>query len=719
MSGSARVAPPPAEARLRLDPTLYPEEAVAGAAQALGRQAAVCFEQTGDGWLEVSLRLLPEARPRARKPWSAEESRQEEEDRLRVLVAALRNELVHQVVRLDLARELHGLREIVLGRAMLAAEGKTPQDVLAEAASTGPRLQGSAGGRTAESTSWSAAESVPAADPLGIAQPWQEEDGRCPARPPEDGGEAGDEDALEPWAGRARMPFVRLRSLGDRRLLTNDAGRWQVLAADELDAYLAGRLDPGSALYGALVERGMIRSPGYLDPLADRLRRRCDFLSCGPSLHVVVVTLRCDHACAYCHASRAPLATSEYDMSEATARRVVEQIFETTSPGVTIELQGGEPLLNFGTVRAILEHAGEQAARSGKHVDFSLVSSLSPMNDQMLDLLLDHGVRICTSIDGPADLHDGLRPLVPGTQPSPDLACAPATQRTPPTPGSSHAVTVAWLGRIRQALARRGASPEGCRSPVQALLTVTRQTLPRLREVVDEYIALGLDTIHLRPLAPFGLARHAWAGLGCRAGEFLDAYRDALDYIIERNRQGVFLRERRAALHLQKILGDRDPNYMEMRSPCGAGLGQLAWNHDGNVYSCDEGRMLGRMGDAAFCLGHVARTPYAGLVGHETVRSLAVASFLDALPACNQCAYAPFCGVCPVYNYAEQGDIFGKMPGSDWCRMSMGILDALFARLDGADADLTRIFGGWIAGAGTAAVGDRAGCPVCASRGEG
>ena len=29
---------------------------------------------------------------------------------------------------------------------------------------------------------------------------------------------------------------------------------------------------------------------------------------------------------------------------------------------------------------------------------------------------------------------------------------------------------------------------------------------------------------------------------------------------------------------------------IQLRSPCGAGIGQLLYNYDGKVYTCDEGR---------------------------------------------------------------------------------------------------------------------------------
>lgn len=49
---------------------------------------------------------------------------------------------------------------------------------------------------------------------------------------------------------------------------------------------------------------------------------------------------------------------------------------------------------------------------------------------------------------------------------------------------------------------------------------------------------------------------------------------------------------------------------MELRSPCGAALGQLAFTASGNVYTCDEGRMMAEMGDDAFKLGNVFENGY-------------------------------------------------------------------------------------------------------------
>jgi sulfatase maturation enzyme AslB (radical SAM superfamily) len=54
---------------------------------------------------------------------------------------------------------------------------------------------------------------------------------------------------------------------------------------------------------------------------------------------MIVTTLRCNHKCKYCHAAVAPMTAKEFDMSKETAKKVVDTIFYTNSPSLTIEFQ--------------------------------------------------------------------------------------------------------------------------------------------------------------------------------------------------------------------------------------------------------------------------------------------------------------------------------------------------------------------------------------------
>lgn len=463
-------------------------------------------------------------------------------------------------------------------------------------------------------------------------------------------------------------PF-RFRRVAGKTLVTNDLGRHHLLDEEEFRRFVAGTLPDGSPLHARLVEDGFVRDRMDFDRLANVWARRNRFLWQGPALHVVVVTLRCNHRCLYCHASATPFADAGTDMSEETARRVVDRIFETPNPAVTIEFQGGEPLANWPTVQFIVEYAREKNKAAGKSLWLNLVTNLSLMDEEKLDWLLKRGVNFCTSIDGPAEIHDRNRPW---------------------SGGASHDEAVKWFKAINARTKRKTFR-------VDALLTVTRLTLEKPREIVDHYAALGARSVFLRPLNPYGMAAATWSRIGYGADEFLAFYKAALDRVLELARskgtRAPFF-EQTARLYLSKILSDDDPNYLDLRSPCGAGIGQLAYNWDGAVYTCDEGRMLNRMGDDTFRVGKAGEGTYADTVGHPTVRAMTVASTLDNQVECTNCAYKPYCGVCPVQCYKEQGDIMGRMPTNSRCRISKGVLDLLFERLQ--DPRHEKIFRSWL-----------------------
>ncbi len=455
---------------------------------------------------------------------------------------------------------------------------------------------------------------------------------------------------------------IRFRALGDRMLLTNDAGDHALVSQAEFHGLLEGRPPADPARRDALARQGFMAGTRAPEDLAAAMARRKGFLASGPYLHVLVTTLRCNQGCVYCHASRIGMATPGHDMSLETADQAVAVALQSPSPTLTFEFQGGEPLANWPVVRRVVERALELGRGLGKDIRFSLVSNLSLMDDEKMAFLVDHGVQVCTSLDGPQDLHDANRPFAGG---------------------SSHAETVRWMERIDRAYQDRGLDPTLYH--VEALLTVTRASLGRAGDIVEEYVRRGLQAIFVRPLNPFGFATLTWGKIGYGTGEFLAFHRAVLDDLVERNRRGTQILERLATIFLSKILSGTDPNYLDIRSPCGAGIGQIAYDHDGSVFCCDEGRMVNQMGDPMFRMGHLARDGYGDLVESEVVRSLCVASCLEALPGCSDCAYLPWCGSCPVYNYATQGNIFGRMPENEKCKLHMGVLDDLIGRLASAD----------------------------------
>ena len=456
------------------------------------------------------------------------------------------------------------------------------------------------------------------------------------------------------------LGFFRHGCVGDKVVLTNDAGDWHLLDEDDFRLFVSGGMHAEHPEYEALRDKCFLRAETDLNELAERVARKRAFISHGPHLHVVVTTLRCNQSCRYCHASRRPMKAVETDMSLEIAKGVVDHAMQSTSPVIAFEFQGGEPTVNMDVIRFVVDYATEKNRYEKKRLEFSLVTNFTRMDETIGAWLLDNEVYVCTSLDGPRELHDFNRP---GER--------------------SFDEVVRWIRWFNERYVEDGRDP--LLWHVDALATVTRKSFDHLDGILALYAELGIRNVHLRPLNPFGFARPAWERIGYSIEEYLAFYERALDRILELNREGIELMEGTAAVFLAKLLTPDDPNYVDIRSPCGAATGQVAYDHDGAIYPCDEARMLAAQGDTIFRIGGVGQS-MEDTLAHPTVKALALASMLDSIPGCESCWNRPFCGVCPMHTYSNCGDIFGQRPRSSMCKRFYATASMLIERL-AADAD--------------------------------
>jgi len=469
-------------------------------------------------------------------------------------------------------------------------------------------------------------------------------------------------------------PFeARFERDGRDFLVSGFAGGLLRLNARDFAVFKAGRARPGTALFKKLEAGGLLRGRLDLEGLAAGAAGLARGAWTGPGLHILVLTLRCNHSCVYCRATAAGNGQTGL-MTAATARRAVDTAFSSPNPEITIEFQGGEALLNWAVLKDAALYAKKLNRRAGKDLKLTVVTNLSVMDEEKFAFLVKEEISVCTSLDGPASLHNANRRW---------------------SGGSSHATAVRWLGRFKAAAARDGSAD----SLPSALMTTTRQSLSRAAEIVEEYRALGLGGIFLRPLSPIGYAAGVWPEIGYGPEEFLAFYRAALDRVMRINYTGEKFVERNAALLARKLLRAEDPNYLDLRSPCGAAIGQLAYNWDGGVYTCDEGRMVAACGDEAFRLGRAGET-CAALLARPAARVCAMASCLEAQPYCERCAFKPFCGVCPVHNYCTQGSPAGDIAAGGWCALQKGLFKTVFKLLENKRA--RAVVEGWLGGGNAA-----------------
>jgi uncharacterized protein len=110
----------------------------------------------------------------------------------------------------------------------------------------------------------------------------------------------------------------------------------------------------------------------------------------------------------------------------------------------------------------------------------------------------------------------------------------------------AHQRAVHWIRKINRRYDRpwastpRSTTSRPCSRP-------RRETLPKWKEVVDTYVDLGCKAIFLRPIDPFGFADRTRLRLEYPRSQYLEFYRNAVDYMLELNRQGVQVLERYAA----------------------------------------------------------------------------------------------------------------------------------------------------------------------------
>jgi uncharacterized protein len=465
------------------------------------------------------------------------------------------------------------------------------------------------------------------------------------------------------------LPFRFLELDSAREILVNEAGEHLVVPKGTAQSIVRRDLNTQSELYLRLRARQFLfddQSSPLLDVLATKYRSKKSFLDGFTKLHIFVVTLRCEHSCLYCQVSRQSADRRAYDMTPETAERALDLMFASPASHLTLEFQGGEPLLNFDLIQFIIPRAKERAAKLGKELDVVVATNLAVATDEMLRYFQKESVEISTSIDGPAFIHNANRPR-PG--------------------GNSYELAVQNIERAREIV---GAEH------VAALMTTTLLSLEHPVEIIDEYVKLGFRSIFLRPISPYGFAVRTQKRIGYETSRFLDFYKKGLAYILELNRAGTDIAEVYAKIILTKVLTPFSTHYVDLQSPAGAGISVAVYNYDGNIYASDESRMLAEMGDTRFLLGNVHTDDYRSIFGSERLVAVTEASIVESLPGCSDCAFQSYCGADPVFHYAVNGDMVGHRPTSAFCRRNMEIIRHLFSLVSTEDPELYGIFFAWI-----------------------
>lgn len=462
------------------------------------------------------------------------------------------------------------------------------------------------------------------------------------------------------------LPF-RFERLGNKELIVNEVGDFLVTERNTVERIVNREIASEEELYKDLISFFFISEkpiPDLIDNYATRLRTKKSFLNGFTSLHIFVLTIRCNQNCVYCQASSKECSAAMYDMKQEDMSKAIDLMFRSPSPSITMEFQGGEPTLAPDLLRYAIEEAEKRNEIHKKQITYVLCTNSINMTEVILDICIKYKVLISTSLDGPEFLHNRNRGKT-----------------------DSYQKVIAGIEKARALLGH---------DRVSALMTTSEYSLLYPKQIIDSYLENGFHSVFLRPLNPYGLATDN-SDWDLYFERFIEFYKQSLDYIIRLNKKGIFFVEELTALILRKILTPFPIGFVDLQSPAGIINGVIVYNYDGYVYASDESRMLAEYNDFTFRLGSVDDR-YEDIFYGRKAQELSKVWATEVVAGCSDCAFQSYCGADPVRNYSTQGDAYGFRPTSTFCKKHKAIISHVFDLLIERGDEVIPIFKQWIRG---------------------
>lgn len=124
----------------------------------------------------------------------------------------------------------------------------------------------------------------------------------------------------------------------------------------------------------------------------------------------------CNLRCGYCFADTGDFGMRRDLMPPEVAEQAIEFIIQHSGPRKFSEIDffGGEPLLNFETVKHAVSYARKREKETGKVFRLTLTTNAVLLNEEILEFLNANEISLVLSLDGRAEVHDAVRPFSGG-----------------------------------------------------------------------------------------------------------------------------------------------------------------------------------------------------------------------------------------------------------------------------------------------------------------
>lgn len=319
----------------------------------------------------------------------------------------------------------------------------------------------------------------------------------------------------------------------------------------------------------------------------------------------LLVSEECNLRCDYCF----ELVKNPKTMTPEVGVQSVDFLLRECGDNKSLGLLffGGEPLLAFPTIRAVVEYANEMIGDDRK-VSYSMTTNGTLLNEEILDFCKSNEIGVLLSIDGLPEMHDAHRKTRAGTG-SYDLI----SKNLP--------LIFKYLGKP------------------QVRVTPYPDTVARLVDGIRHLLDLGFDNFIIGAAHGVAWPEDRW-----------NAFNQAMEQIVE---MAFSDSSRMPMFHIQNI---SDPP-REVGWGCRAGKGCISVGADGRLGTCSLILGLPEIRDR-YILGNVKDGFTDKLLRQEfcLVQS-------SRLQECIDCELAKWCcGGCPGNNFKDTGSMLHPSP---------------------------------------------------------
>ncbi|NSW92720.1 MAG: thioether cross-link-forming SCIFF peptide maturase [Firmicutes bacterium] len=119
----------------------------------------------------------------------------------------------------------------------------------------------------------------------------------------------------------------------------------------------------------------------------------------------------CNLSCEYCFASKGDYKSGRRLMTKDIALKAVDYLVDNSGYRHNIEIDffGGEPLMNFDTVKEVVAYGRELENKTGKKFYFTITTNGTLLDVEKINFINKYIDNVVISIDGRKEVHDSIR----------------------------------------------------------------------------------------------------------------------------------------------------------------------------------------------------------------------------------------------------------------------------------------------------------------------